>query len=588
VWHASSGRNAFRRFISSIAVAVVASGCGREAVKPVAREQIEPAASPFRVDSKRSRPADLQNEPSHCPSFEDVAGARRLSHVYANGEAGQSLMVEAIGGGAGWLDFDRDGRWDVYLVQGGDPTAPDRSTQPGDQLFWNGGRVGFADVSLPAGIDERAYGQGVAIGDFDDDGFDDIYVTNVGPNTLYRNLGDGTFVDVTAEAGVGDPRWSASAAWSDLEGDGDLDLYVCNYLDYDPRDPVDCRNAAGEPRICHPRDIEAVPDECYVNAGDGTFEASALTLGLHGPGNKALGVAVADFTGDGLADIYVANDTEPNFLFRRRADGMYDEVGLALGCAVNRDGQAQASMGIAAGDYDGDGVLDLYLTHFYDDSNTLYRGLGAAGFEDVTGRTGLHVPTLDRLGFGVAMADFDFNGRLELLVANGHIENFPGNPLLPMKPQLFTWGGSRWHDCSDAAGVFFARKQVGRGVALADYDADGDLDALVVHQNTPTALLENRSERGHFLGCAFIGVASNRRGIGCRVTVTAGERRLVQQLCGGTSYASSHQPLLCFGLGDLQEPCDVEVVWPNGTMQRIDDVAVDRVITVQEPIQLPR
>ncbi|MDA1041238.1 MAG: VCBS repeat-containing protein, partial [Planctomycetota bacterium] len=374
-----------------------------------------------------------------CSHFVDVADDRGVRHVYLNGEAGRSLMVEAIGGGAGWLDYDRDGQWDLYLVQGGDPAAVDRGDQPTDQLFRNGGSAGFVDVSAAAVLIAQGYGQGVAIGDYDDDGFDDIYVTNVGRNALYRNLGDGTFLDVTTEAGVGDPRWSSSAAWADLDGDGDLDLYVCNYLDYDPLKPLDCRNAVGEPRICHPRDIDAVPDECFLNQGDGTFRASAVALGLHGPGNKALGVAVADFTGDGLPDIYVANDTEPNFLFRQRGDGTYDEVALALGCAVDRDGNAQASMGVAAGDYDADGVLDLYVTHFHDDSNTLYRGLGAAGFEDITALVGLHGPTLDRLGFGAVMADFDADSHMELLVANGHIENYPGNPLLTMRPQLFEW-----------------------------------------------------------------------------------------------------------------------------------------------------
>jgi hypothetical protein len=565
-------------------------GCRPAAPPPPRQDEAARAEpSPFAVPAAASVSASGGSGSGACGlRFEDVAQRLGLEHVYANGEAGRSLMVEAIGGGAGWLDYDRDGRWDLYLVQGGDPAAADRSAQPGDCLARHMGAAGFTAVAPAAGIAERGYGQGVAIGDFDDDGFDDIYVTNVGPNTLYRNLGDGTFLDVTAAAGVGDPRWSSSAAWADIDGDGDLDLYVCNYVRYDPTAPVDCRNAAGEPRICHPRDIEAWPDECYLNAGDGTFRPMAHALGLHGPGNKALGVAIADFTDDGLADVYVANDTEPNFLFRRRADGTYEEVALALGCAVDRDGNAQASMGVAVGDYDGDGLSDLYLTHFYDDSNTLYRGLGAAGFEDVTGLTGLHVPMLDRLGFGTALSDFDADGRCDLLVANGHIENYPGNPLLAMRPQLLSWDGARWRDCGAEAGAFFDVKQVGRGVALADYDADGDLDAVVVHQNTPTALLENRSRRGHFLACEFIGVASNRRGIGCRVTVRCGDLALVQQLCGGTSYASSHQPRLVFGLGERTGPCDVEIVWPSGAVQRLAAVPVDQVLTVREPVPAPR
>ncbi len=517
--------------------------------------------------------------------------ARGLEHVYRNGEAGGSLMVEAIGGGVGWLDFDRDGLWDLYFNQGGDPAAADRTNQPFDRLFRRlppsaGGR--FVDVTGACGIHETGYGQGVAVGDFDDDGFDDVYVTNVGANTLYRNLGDGTFVDVTVSAGVADERWSSSAAWADLDGDGDLDLYVCNYVRYDPFHPMDCRNVKGEPRICHPRDVEHWPDECYENLGDGSFRPVAAAWGLFGPGNKALGVAVADFTNDGLPDIYVANDTTPNFLFVNEGKGtdgemQFRESATLLGCAVDRNGMAQASMGLAVGDYDDNGWLDVYSTHFYDESNTLYSNLGASGFEDVTGLVGLHEPTLPRLGFGTAMADFNADGRQELIVANGHVENYPGNPLLKMKAQLFSFNGQRFKDCSSAAGAYFEEKLVGRGVALADADGDGDLDVAIAHQNTPAALLENRSEAGHWLTFQFIGERSNRRGIGCRVAVTSGDRTWIRELCGGSSYASTHQPLLAVGLGDRGEPCTVEVRWPSGAKQRLEGVAVDQTLVLREP-----
>jgi hypothetical protein len=503
-------------------------------------------------------------------------------------------MVEAIGGGVGWLDFDRDGLWDLYFNQGGNPAAVDRSGEPIDRLYRRQPAAageqagGFVDVTDACGIRERGYGQGVAVGDFDDDGFDDVYVTNVGANTLYRNLGDGTFVDVTAAAVVGDERWSSSAAWADLDLDGDLDLYVCNYVRYDPFHPMDCRNVKGEPRICHPRDVEHWPDECYLNLGDGSFRPVASEWGLVGPGNKALGVAVADFTNDGLPDIYVANDTTPNFLFvneGRRADGemQFRESATLLGCAVDRNGMAQASMGLAVGDYDDNGWLDVYSTHFYDESNTLYRNLGASGFEDVTGLVGLHEPTLSRLGFGTAMADFNADGRQELFVANGHVENYPGNPLLRMKAQLFAFTGKKFKDCSTAAGAYFEEKLVGRGVALADYDADGDLDVAVAHQNSPVALLENRSDSGHWLTFQFVGGRSNRRGIGCRVTVTSAGKTWIRELCGGTSYASTHQPLLAVGLGDRAEPCTVEVVWPSGAKERIEGVAVDQALLLREP-----
>jgi hypothetical protein len=555
-------------------------------------------SSPFKFDRPARTGGDSGDDPVACPRFENVSLARGLEHVYRNGEAGGSLMVEAIGGGVGWLDYDRDGWWDVYFNQGGDPAVADRTGQPFDRLFRRRGSAagdaegGFVDVTLPAGIHETGYGQGVAVGDFDDDGFDDVYVTNVGANTLFRNLGDGTFVDVTASAGIGDERWSSSAAWADLDLDGDLDLYVCNYVRYDPFHPMDCRNVKGEPRICHPRDVEHWPDECYENLGNGSFRPVAEAWGLFGPGNKALGVAVADFTNDGRPDIYVANDTTSNFLFVNegaRADGgvVFRESATLLGCAVDRNGMAQASMGLAVGDYDDDGWLDIYSTHFYDESNTLYRNLGTSGFEDVTGLVGLHEPTLPRLGFGTAMADFNADGRQEFIIANGHVENYPGNPLLKMKAQLFTFTGKRFRDCSAAAGAYFDEKLVGRGVALADYDGDGDLDVAIAHQNTPAALLENRSEGGHWLTFEFIGRRSNRRGIGCRVRVVSGDREWIRELCGGTSYASTHQPLLAVGLGNRAGPCTVEIRWPGGATQRLEGVAVDQALRVREPVDAP-
>ena len=556
----------------------------------------KPAApSPFKFDRQAPKEDQPDGETVACPRFEDVHAERGLEHVYVNGESGASLMVEAIGGGAGWIDFDRDGHWDLYLNQAGDPAVIDRTGQPTDRLFRRRPPLkgestgGFVDVTAACGIVETGYSQGVAVGDFDDDGFDDVYVTNVGANSLFRNLGDGTFVEIAARVGVDDQRWSSSAAWADLDLDGDLDLYVCNYVQYDPLHPIDCRNVKGESRICHPRDVEHWPDECFENLGDGSFRPVARAWGLEGPGNKALGVAVADFTNDGRPDIYVANDTTANFLFVSEPAGKtggsprFTESAILLGCAVDRNGMAQASMGLAVGDYDGNGWLDVYSTHFYDESNTLYRNLGATGFEDVTGAVGLHEPTLPRLGFGTVMADFNQDGRPELLVANGHVENYPGNPLLKMKAQVFAFNGRRFQDCSAAAGPYFDTKAVGRGVAAADYDADGDLDVVIAHQNLPAALLENRSERGHWLSIEAIGRQSNRRGIGCRVTVKAGGREWVQELAGGTSYASTHQPILVFGLGAVPGPCTVDIRWPLGATQTLTDVAVDQPLVLREP-----
>ena len=571
---------------------------GNTSDPPAARDAEEPqdrkkAAFAFDLGSPDTASGSTPDVPSaSCTSFDDISAIAGLIHTYANGESGKSLMAEAMGGGCGWLDYDRDGRPDILIGQGGDPSVVNRANEPSDRLFRNrtdSGNAAFQDITDAARLKETGYSQGVAIGDFDADGFDDIYVTNASGNSLFHNLGDGTFIDVTNESGTGDPRWSSSAAWADLDGDNDLDLYVCNYLQYDILDPLPCNNPQGEARICHPRDIEPWPDACYINNGDGTFRDAAIEMGLYGPGNKGLGVAVADFTGDGLVDLYVANDTEANFLFANQGKGQFEERAMVLGCAVDRLGRTQASMGLAVGDYDNDGNLDIYSAHFYDESNTLYRGLGSAGFEDVTGLVGLHTPTLPRLGFGTVFCDFDADGFMDLFIANGHIENYPGNPLLAQQPQLFEWNGASWHDCSSMAGPFFEIRQVARGVAMADHDGDGDVDLAVIHQNTPVALLENNADLGNWLGLEFVGTTSNRRGIGCKATVRCADRVVMQQLVAGTSYASTHQPRLFFGLGpqadDDDTTCDVEIAWPSGIVQTLKGVPVGQSLTVTEPRQ---
>lgn len=535
---------------------------------------------PFDLGKGSAKPHQIV--PITTLRFTDVAAQLGLVHTYQNGEQGKSVMVETTGGGAGWLDFDGDGLWDLFLNQAGDPTQPANASQPRDVLFRNLGADGFQQITPYTYIQEFGYSQGVAIGDYNEDGFDDIYVTNVGHNSLWLNLGDGTFQEVGDLAGVDDQRWSSSAAWADLDHDGDLDLYVCNYLQYDPFNPADCRSKNGERRICHPKDFDAWPDECYFNQGDGTFLAEASQRGLFGKGNKGLGVAIADFNNDGLTDIYIANDTTANFLFINQGNGEFLERAVLLGCSVDRYGRFQASMGLAVSDYDHNGFLDLYSTHFYEESNTLYRNLGPSGFEDATAKVALHQLTLPYLGFGVVMTDFDQNGFDDLFVTNGHIENFPNNPQHRMKNQLLSYDGHQWQETSRIAGKFFELKMVGRGVASADYDNDGDWDLAVVPQNDPIPLLKNESQRGHWLKFQFRGRESNRRGIGCRITIRQGDQVLVQQLCGGTSYASSHQPVLIFGLGESSNACDVDVRWPDGQLQTLEGLTVDTAHTLDQ------
>lgn len=523
-------------------------------------------------------------EPAELPRivFDDVHSAVGVEFQFDTGANGRAFMVESTGGGGGWLDYDRDGWPDLYLVQGGNPTElPAHPT--GDRIFRNiEGR--FVDVTSFTNIADLQYGQGLAVGDFDDDGFDDVFVSNVGPDVLLRNFGDGTFEDVTLTAGMADPRWGSSSAWSDLDSDGDLDLFVCNYLKYDVHRPKDCRKDDGRPAICHPEQIDPEDNACYENLGDGTFRRVETSWNLLGPGSKSLGVAIADFNGDFRPDIFVANDTTANHLFIQEATGRFVERASALGCAMNSLGQYQANMGIAFGDYDGNGFPDLYITTFTGDSNTLFANLGPQGFHDVTRMEGLHKPTLPYLGFGTVMADFNSDGFQELMIANGHIDDWRyKHELYAMPPQLFTCTGTRWNELTHRAGPYFQGQYLGRAMSTADYDRDGDTDVLVAHQDAPAAILNNQSPPGHWLQIELIGLQSNRRGVNASVEVRQGQRRIVQQLVGGTSYCSAHEPVLHFGLGAQSEDCTVTVRWPReGFSTQTATTTVDRRMVIRE------
>jgi len=507
-----------------------------------------------------------------------------IDFTYLNGATGKALMVESTGGGCAWLDYDRDGWPDLYLGQGGDPTALVEEARPIDRLYRNLGNGSFQNVTVWTGIEEHGYGQGVSASDYDNDGFEDLFVTNVGFNVLFHNQGDGSFQAVELTVPAAGRLWSTSTAWGDIDRDGDLDLYVARYCDYDPYHPKPCFRPNGAPGTCHPKEVEPYPDEFYLNNGDGTFRPVAQERGLFGPGNRALGVVIADFDNDDWPDIFVANDTTMNFLFINRKDGFFDEQAQFLGCAVNVNGSPQANMGIAVGDYDGNGFLDLYVTHFHAEWNTLYQNLGPNGFHDVTAQALLTTPTMDKLGFGTVMADFDLNGFQELIVANGHIDDVTDKGIeYEMKAQLFAYNGKTWDDTGSNAGPFFDRKTIGRAIATADYDLDGDLDVAYVSQNSKTTLLRNDSpRRGHWLKLRFVCKTSNRFGIGTRVTLHCGSSKWMQELAGGTSYCCSHEPVLVFGLGDLSGPCRLEIRWPSGKTSSMDDIQVDQPMTLFE------
>lgn len=517
--------------------------------------QLVPAAS---SEEKRKLPATLNIQ---SPLFVNVADQIGISFRYDNGAIEKALMTESTGGGVGWLDYDRDGWQDLFFVQGGNPLNKTPHTE-GDQLFRNRGEEAFENVSLRSLPSDMFHGQGVAIADYDNDGFPDIYVTNVGANVLWKNNGDGSFSDVTEYAQVGDTHWSTSAAWADLDLDGDLDLYVCNYTVYDVHDPVPCMDDDGKPIICHPQLLEAENNSCYENLGDGTFRPILNKWGLEAEEGKSLGVIAADFDRDGLIDLFVANDVTPNHLFRAVELGKFVEEGVIQGCAMSSLGKYQASMGVACGDYDNNGYPDLYVSHFTDDSNTLYQNLRGIGFRDVTRLVQLHTPTLEFLAFGAMMTDFNFDGRMDLVVANGHIDDWRDRgDAWKMTGQVFTFNGKHWQEVTKSAGNYFKIPLLGRAIAQADYDNDGSPDLAIVNQNEPAALLHNEQKDGHWLKVQLVGISSNRAGLGATVELKCNNNIQVQQLISGESYCASHEPVLFFGLGNHSDDCEILVHW---------------------------
>ena len=496
-------------------------------------------------------------------------------------------MVETMSGGGGFFDYDDDGDLDIYLLNGA-PLPGYDGPRPLTNVLYRNEEGRFVDVTVEAGLLEPSYSMGSAAADYDNDGDLDLYITSFGPNHLYRNEGDGTFREVTEAAGVGDAGLGTSAAFSDIEGDGDLDLYVANYIEYSLDKPVYCGNRnLGIRTYCHPDNYEGAPDVLYRNEGDGTLSDISVEAGVSLKEGKGLGVIFTDYDEDGDADIYVTNDSVMNYFFRNLGGGRFEETALTLGVGFDEEGRAEGSMGVDAGDYDGDGKLDLFVTNFESESNTLYRNLGDGTYADTTYASGLALPSLPWVGFGTSFFDPDNDSDQDIFVANGHIMDHPSllsdATSYPQPKQIYENVGGRYADVSRFVGEPFGREQVGRGAAFGDWDDDGDPDLLVMNNNDVPNLLRNETENGnHWTLLRLTGRASNRDGIGAVVRVEASGRKQLDELRCGYSYLSMNDLRLHFGLGDAGRIDRLEIRWPSGLNQVFSNLPVDRLMHLRE------
>jgi enediyne biosynthesis protein E4 len=520
------------------------------------------------------------------PAFVDDAEAVGLRFRYDAGASKERQIPETMGTGLGLLDFDGDGWLDVYATQGC-PFPPDpKRPANGDRLFHNRGDGSFEDATLSSGIAAfpGGYGHGVAVGDVDNDGDPDLFVMRWRSYALYRNRGDGTFEDATASAGLGGDRdWPTSAAFADLDGDGDLDLYVAHYLVWDQGSPFICHDPKfGANRLCNPGLFPSLPDHVFRNDG-GRFVEVTREAGIVDTHGRGMGVVAADVDDDGRVDLYVANDQSANFLWRNLGGFRFEEVGHSAGVAASGSGGYRAGMGVDCGDVDGDGLPDLVVTNFYDEGTGLFQNLGQGVFNDRGEAFGLTTATRSRLGFGIAFLDANNDGRLDLVQANGHVDDFRPESPYAMPLQLFLGGtDGRLTDFGDRAGPPFRTERLGRALAVGDLDNDGRLDLLMACLDAPLMYAHNRTDRGHHLTLRLEGTTSNRDAVGARVTVTAAGRARVAWRKGGGSYQAAGDPRIHFGLGDADRVESVEVRWPSGRVDRVGPLAADDGYLIRE------
>ena len=532
--------------------------------------------------------ARQQSGQDTLPTFRDVARESGLDFIHVNGASDDKFLPEIIGGGALFLDFDNDGWLDVFLVDGGSLADPAVARRARHRLYRNRRNGTFADATDASNIRHRGYGMGACAGDVDNDGLTDLYITNVGANTLYRNTGGGRFAEVVNAGAASAEVWSTSCAFTDIDRDGDLDLFVTNYVDTSGNQNQFC-GFAGPPAIrdyCHPLVYPPLPNVLYRNDGKGRFEDVTQKAGIATYRGNGLGVAVSDIDNDGWPDIFVANDSTPNFLFRNAQNGSFTETAGLAGVAVASDGKPRAGMGTAFGDFSGVGRLGLAVTNHETEMHSLFVNLGARLFSDVTMRSGVGPATRPYVGFGVVFFDYDNDGRLDLAIVNGNVmanvARVRTGAKLAQRKLLLRNTGERFVDVTKQAGPGFAVEGVGRALAAGDIDNDGDLDLLVGNNGARPDLLLNDGTHGNALLVQAASTTSNRSAFGTRLTLTAGGRRQVREIQSGSSYLAQHDPRAHFGLDGAGRAERLEIRWPDGSNETVENLPVNQLVVVRQ------
>jgi enediyne biosynthesis protein E4 len=525
--------------------------------------------------------------------FTDVSKQVGINFRHNNAASEEKYLIETMGAGCGWIDFDQNGLLDLYLVNGGatrvyKPDHPLRSS-----LYRNNGDGTFTDVTEKAGVGaENLFGMGVAVGDYDNDGFPDLFVLGYGRCILYHNNGDGSFSDVTARAGVANAgRWASSAAWFDYDNDGSLDLVIANYVDWSPDRNFYCGSQGpGLRSYCHPDDYHGQAPTLFHNNGDGTFTDVSKSSGLSLKPANGLGIVTFDYDNDGWQDIFIANDSMPNSLFHNNRDGTFREVAYEAGVAVSSDGATEAGMGVDAADATGNGQPDILVTHLDLQLARLYQNLGDGTFDDATFRSRIGYSTFHSSGFGGRFMDYDNDSRLDVFMANGHVlDNIdryhPGTRYAEPKLMFRNLGKGMFENVSNQLGPDFDLPCVSRGAAVGDFDNDGDLDILVNNNGGPAQLLRNDGgNANHWLKILLIGTRSNRDGVGARVSLSARDLVLHDQRKGGMSYQSAQDPRLHFGLGAQTKVDLIEIVWPSGLVTKLTGIASNQLLAIKEGV----